>query len=378
MTAKTAEERPAVLVLADHYLPGFRAGGPIRTLHNLIEALNGSFRFLVITRDRDLGEPQPYPEVRVDAWNKVGPACVYYASPSTLSWRELRPLLRQTPHDLLYLNSFFSPRMTILPLLARRLSWRAGRPVVLAPRGEFSPEALALKSLRKRLYLQFARSSGLLADVRWQATNEQEKAHICSALGVDGDPVRVVPNLPSPSGAAAQGSPGLRAPGPLRIVFLSRIAPMKNLDFLLEVLRQVGVAVSVTVHGPVVDQPYWAACLRHVAATFAAHDLFVFPTRGENYGHVIAESLAAGTAVIVSDRTPWQADPDFALTVLPLDRPAPWIEHIEAWARLDPSTLALRRSAAAAFMRRQGDANRAAAQHEALFQSALASARPST
>jgi glycosyltransferase involved in cell wall biosynthesis len=34
--------------------------------------------------------------------------------------------------------------------------------------------------------------------------------------------------------------------------------------------------------------------------------LFFFPTRGENYGHVIHEALAAGLPMLVSDQTPWK------------------------------------------------------------------------
>ncbi|MGR5966571.1 glycosyltransferase [Bacillus cereus] len=34
--------------------------------------------------------------------------------------------------------------------------------------------------------------------------------------------------------------------------------------------------------------------------------LFLFPTFGENYGHVIVESLLAGCPVIISDQTPWK------------------------------------------------------------------------
>ena len=33
--------------------------------------------------------------------------------------------------------------------------------------------------------------------------------------------------------------------------------------------------------------------------------LFFFPTRGENFGHVIFEALKAGLPVITSDHTPW-------------------------------------------------------------------------
>ena len=36
------------------------------------------------------------------------------------------------------------------------------------------------------------------------------------------------------------------------------------------------------------------------------HHIFLFPTLGENYGHVIQEALSAGCPVILSDQTPWQ------------------------------------------------------------------------
>jgi glycosyltransferase involved in cell wall biosynthesis len=32
----------------------------------------------------------------------------------------------------------------------------------------------------------------------------------------------------------------------------------------------------------------------------------LFPTHGENYGHVILEALLAGTPVLLSDQTPWR------------------------------------------------------------------------
>jgi glycosyltransferase involved in cell wall biosynthesis len=35
-------------------------------------------------------------------------------------------------------------------------------------------------------------------------------------------------------------------------------------------------------------------------------DLLLLPTRGENFGHVVLEALAAGTPVIVGRDTPWQ------------------------------------------------------------------------
>ena len=77
------------------------------------------------------------------------------------------------------------------------------------------------------------------------------------------------------------------------------------------------------VYGPVTDERYWRRCqaemagdarvrycgaLEHdaVPRTFARYDLLLLPTRGESFGHVILEALAAGCPVLVSDRTPWR------------------------------------------------------------------------
>ena len=43
-----------------------------------------------------------------------------------------------------------------------------------------------------------------------------------------------------------------------------------------------------------------------VPEIMAKHDLFFLPTLGENYGHVIAEALMAGTPVLIADTTPWR------------------------------------------------------------------------
>ena len=41
--------------------------------------------------------------------------------------------------------------------------------------------------------------------------------------------------------------------------------------------------------------------------TFQDADFFVLPTNSENFGYVIAESLACGTPVITTKGTPWEA-----------------------------------------------------------------------
>jgi glycosyltransferase involved in cell wall biosynthesis len=104
-----------------------------------------------------------------------------------------------------------------------------------------------------------------------------------------------------------------------------------------------------------------------VLNTFSGSDLFVLPTRGENYGHVILESLIAGTPVLLSDRTPWQASGDNAVQVLPLENPDAWVVAIERWAQMDAQHLERMRLAARAYAQRYLDSSEAVAQNRALF-----------
>ena len=83
----------AFLIFVDYYLPGFKVGGPLRTIANIVASLHDEFEFLIVTRDRDCGDKEPYANVEIDAWNTVGNAKVFYASPSMLWFQKVRSLL---------------------------------------------------------------------------------------------------------------------------------------------------------------------------------------------------------------------------------------------------------------------------------------------
>ncbi len=317
-----------VLTFVPAYLPGFKAGGPIRSVATLVEALGDEIDFRVVTADRDLGDDVPYPDIITGCWRDVGKAGVIYRAPHQLRLLPMASLIRRTPHDAIYLNSFFSPRFTIGPLMAMRLGLVRRKPVILAPRGEFSAGALALKQAKKRLFLAAARTLGLYRKITFQVSSAFEQDDIIRALpGIATmSNVRIAANVPRKPDEAGTRAP--RRPGePLRIVFLSRISPMKNLAFALEVLREVKVPVRFTIHGPREDQAYWRQCQKimeslpphiqirvegavkpdGVIAALAAHDLFFLPSRGENFGQAIAEALQAGLRLLISDVTPWRS-----------------------------------------------------------------------
>ena len=321
--------KPRVLVLSEYYLPGYRAGGTVRSVSNLVDQLSDDFDWFVAARDRDLGADSPYEDIAIDAWTRVGSASVLYASPGMLKAGKLLGLIRATEHDLLYLNSFFSPHFSVLPQWARRMGLTPRRPVLLAPRGEFSPGALALKAPKKRLYLKVARAAGTYRDTIWHASTELEANHVVDALGVPRENVRIARNL----GVRLRTQPSARGPDHarsrphvLRLCFLARLTRNKNLSFALKALAHVRHPVEFTVYGPKEDAAYWAECeeLRsrlpahvevnwkgaipheQVVERLAGHDLFFLPSAGENFGHVLVEAWIAGLPVLISDRTPWR------------------------------------------------------------------------
>jgi len=318
--------RPVVLTFLHRYLPAFRSGGPVRTVANMVAALGDEFDFRIVTADRDEQEKAPFPGIAVNSWNDVGKAQVYYAPPRAIGLRNWGRLLRQTPHDVLYLNSLTDPRFTLLPLLVQSLSRGKRRPVVLAPRGELSPGALALKRRKKAVFLSVAQMIGLYRDVIWHASTAEEASLIRQHFGQE---VRcfVAGNL---SIGAFLETPETRhawsGERPLRLVFFSRISRKKNLEFALRVLRGCNRPIQFDVWGIMEDPAYWQECQglcgvlpagirveyrgeaepAQVLHILASYDLFFLPTRGENFGHVIAEVLAAGTPVLISDQTPWR------------------------------------------------------------------------
>jgi glycosyltransferase involved in cell wall biosynthesis len=322
-------KRPIILTLVGTYFPGYKGGGPVRSIANLVDHLSDEFDFWIVTRDRDLGDASPYPHVQGNQWQRVGKAMVRYLPPENRTIAAMARLINDSQHDVMYLNSFFEPTFTIKPLLARRLGWLPNRPVIIAPRGEFSPGAIKIKSLKKRTYIQIAKLFRLYDNVTWQASSDYESRDIVAVMNPSPTAIHVATNLPGRLDSNERLDASVQpkaADADVKIVFLSRISPKKNLDYALRILSRVKASVVFDIFGPAEDAAYWKQCVQlikqlpdnvsvnyfgsvpsdQVASIIGRYDLLLFPTRGENYGHVIAEALSVGTPVLLSDQTPWR------------------------------------------------------------------------
>jgi len=368
------ERKLVVLIIVGHYRPGYKAGGILRSVENLVLHLHGDFEFRIITGDRDLGDDRPYPGLRPQAWHQVGEAQVYYLSPSEQSLWALRLLVNETPHDVLFINSYFEP-LGIKLLAARWCHLLRRRPILLAPRGEFAWASLGQKYPKKWCFMRGTRAFRLHRGVVWMASSAFELEEIRAALAIPPGEVHIAPDLPGmdPSGDRMPVVPPRNGTEELRVIFLSRISPEKNLDFALRVLARVRCAVTFDIFGPLEHSGYWAECEKllpalpsHVKATvrgsippaevmetLRGYDLLFLPSGGENYGHVIAEALSVGTAALISRNTPWRDLASLGLGWdLPLEDPDAFVRVLEEQGRTEARVRRERRAGIRAGLRK--------------------------
>jgi glycosyltransferase involved in cell wall biosynthesis len=229
--------------------------------------------------------------------------------------------------NAIYLNSYFDPIFTQKVLLLKRAGLIDRIPIVIAPRGEFSPGALSVRRLKKKAYIAVSTIFRVYEGLIWQASSRDELNDIQRIMGHSSN-IIVARNL-TPISALELHATHREfvdpAVSPIRLSFLSRISPKKNLHFALEVLAEVDLPLVFSIYGPIDDVSYWRQCEviisslpknvsvkyegevlpENVRSVLANDDLFFFPTLGENYGHVIFEALSAGLPVLISDQTPW-------------------------------------------------------------------------
>jgi glycosyltransferase involved in cell wall biosynthesis len=385
-------QRKRIMVCVQRYLPGYQSGGPVRAVANMIERLGEKFEFFVITRDRDAAESEPYAGVISDHWHRVGNAQVFYCS--NVTRKKVKQAFHQVKPDIISLNSF-QEHFTRIVMLLRKGGEFAQTPVVLAPRGEFSPGAMQIKRTKKTLYRNAAKIAGLHDNLHWQVSAPPEKDDLLRAAparALSTKNIYVVSEMFNTAHAA-----GLHVPkyaGNLKLLFLSRISEMKNLDFLLGILPRVKGKIELDIFGPVAewDTGYWDKCKLHLAKLpgnvsahyhgpldhsevprqLWAHHFFILPTKGENYCHAAVEAFVNGTPAILSDRTPWtglrEARAGFDIPLTAADQ---WVATLQHCVAMDPAGYAVYLTGASNYGARFST-DRAAAEHIAMFEAALA------
>lgn len=346
---------PQVLAFIDWYKPYFKAGGPVRSMVNLVEHLGARVDFHIVTGDRDYTAEHNEAGVPTDKWVRADAGeQVYYASPNGHSRAQWRRLIQSKAWDVVYINGLYSFWSTIVPLWVLRGS-QVRR--IVAVRGMLAAGPMQQGGLKKRAFLVAMKAMGCFKGVEFQATNPEEAQDIAIWIGKD-VVVHQVQNLARKAAIVAPAGIEKEA-GEVRLVSFARIAEEKNTLFAIEQLRSVKGRVRFDLFGTVYDQPYLERCRAaiaqlpagitvqwhgqlpndQVAAAMASAHFLYMPSVGENFGHTMLEALTAGRPLIISDRTPWRSlQAVHAGWDLPLEAPGQFVQVIQQAVDMDQAT----------------------------------------
>ncbi len=306
-----------------HLIPSIAPcrGGPTTAVFDMVKALRqrGVDAAIVSTDDdgpRRLRQPldrwfelDGVPVRLFPRWSPpVAPLREFNVSPALAGW--LTSSLKSW--DVMHVHALFCCPTTWGMAIARRL----GTPYVLHSIGQLQQWGLQRSAWRKKLMLRLIENANLRGASLLQATSPLE-AHDIARLGLNSR-IRVIPlGVPSQP-------PATHPPQPGQLLFLSRLHHKKRLEVLLQALAlvrrlQPSLSWTLTIAGSgdpayqarlqklsqrlgLEQYCHWAGFVsgRDKLELLQSSDWFVLPSAAENFAIAAAESLAAGTPVILS------------------------------------------------------------------------------
>lgn len=256
------------------------------------------------------GESADWAELDVSALPVIGPNSIGFSPALTRALKAWGP-------DIVHLHGLWTyPSKAVL-------DWHraTGHPYLVSVHGMLSEVALSYSPRKKRISRLLFQDHCFDSARAMHATTKTELAEI-RAFGYQG-PIAIFPN-----GVNVAAIPDLpaRAPGKT-VLSLGRLHHKKGLDLLIDIWAELEPAFpdwSLRIIGP--DESGYAATLKarlqghHLTQysleapvfgddkdiAIASSDLFVLPSRNENFALTVAESLMMGVPVVSSRNAPWQ------------------------------------------------------------------------
>lgn len=295
---------------------GKSCGGPSRSVYSTVRALRDSGVDVDILTYQDTINNNP----NVSEEDFV--RSVIYKKNMPFAYNaDYKKLFTKDVYELYHTHAFFQYPSYIAVKYARKYN----RPYIITPRGSLYPQALEISKFKKKLFLKFFLLEDLNQAAVIQATSKEEMLHIRN-MGVK-TPIAIIQN---PIDIAISDSTIAPSPTKLRIGFIGRIHPIKNIENLLYVwdkLKLDSIEAELVVigdsHSSCADYKeflrkeqdrlgikniVWAGFLEgeekeKMLSTFS---YLVLPSKSENFGMVVPEALIKGIPVIASKGTPWE------------------------------------------------------------------------
>lgn len=350
-----------ILIIIPFFYPGYKIGGPQRTIENVVDCFGDKADFYIYTINHDMGETEPYDGIETGKWLPYKNAQIMYLPDKEYYGKTFEEMYLK--FDIIYSCSLFANNSIKLLCIHRRKKC-FDKKVYIAPMGVLEEGAYSSKNFKKRAFITIFKQLGMFKNIIWSFTSEKEKDTAIKILGKDNTEKYIVAeDLPAKVDFEYYNNKVQstnKSDDTLKVCFISRICPQKNLDYAIDVLNNdYPKKIVFDIYGVIEDKDYWEICKEklkylpnnvvaqfkglvkpdEVLKAFSEHDIFLFPTKGENFGHVIYEALAAGCVPVISDRTPWkELEANGCGTVIDLARQELFVKQINSYANMSKTT----------------------------------------
>ena len=306
-----------ILFLNYGFYPANNYGGPVNSIRNLCCLLCAEYECFILTCDHELGETKRLDGIN-EGWNIFENYKVKYLPDKDINLKNILHVIKEVSPEIVYIQSVFEA-VFMLPILYILKTKAASFKLLIAPRGDLCNGAMK-KKYKKIPYIYLLKVIGINSEnVFFHSTALEETSAIRKYFGHNVI-IYQLANVPEviPDKTFLKCHNNI-----LRIIFLSRIVPKKNLLQAIRIVKKCS-NVSFDIYGPIEDKAYWELCKKEIASctnsnikycgvvehnkiyeVFSKYDLFFLPTFSENYGHVIVEAMQSGCIVLLSDQTPW-------------------------------------------------------------------------
>lgn len=292
-----------VLIFTDFPIFSNYGGGITTAMNNLSFLLKNKYEIINISKN--------YYESEINC-----DFIKYHKYGSTLN---LNSVVSTINPKYIYINGLFSFYSSIIPILF--FSTNNNFKLILSPRGMLKKSALKKKFILKKCLLLFYKIFS--KRIIFHATDSRELFETKKYF--EHSNMILIPDLfPNQSVFIHKE----KMNGSLNILFASRIDSIKNLKFVLDTLLSISTSnaslIKLTIIGDNNDSSYWYSCKSIIDKLILkgfkidylgylpnnellkimnqSHLLFL-PSKGENFGYVIAESLSRSLPVLISDQT---------------------------------------------------------------------------
>ena len=303
-----------LLIINKYFLPGVKAGGPIKSISNFVEKYSNSFDIYIVCLNHDAKDKNLY-DVETKKIISKNNYKIIYLSDKEVNFSNIIYLLNMIEPHFVYLNSFFDTVFTVKLLIINLVK---DLDITLAPRGEFNDGALGLKSNLKKVYIFLVKKFLINQKISFHATNEVEKEKFRELF--PGNNIKYLPNLPEKPIKKSI----LKVNKTLKVISVGRVSKIKNLDIFFRFLNTFKNSNLLwDIYGPIEDFEYYnylnsfkfddnikinfknVVHNEKIKDIMSGYHFLIHPSFSENYGQVIYEALSIGLPCLISKNTPW-------------------------------------------------------------------------